>query len=342
MRRIAAVVIAVTGLFLIAVPFALRLFERAGDAEQVTERFRPMMSDEGLVQLRSDFETVKAGGTEFINDAIPRFADDLGMTDTEFAAFTEENFPNVATGVEQIPGIVDFVDPVLTTLEDDTEEFDSADSIPVGDIPITVGPWVFLGLGAALVAAGAVILRGSGSGPLVATALLSAVVVVVAPFVVRFPQKADDGEDLAAVARIGLAQDGAHAAQSATVVLDDMVIEVRGEMLPALGDALDLTDAELGAVLAEDYPAIDRLLADWDDIVPRGYALASNQQASVDDFADADALSFQTIPWLLAVPGAVALVAAGTLLLAGRRVRRIPDAAEGRVEVEPERKSISV
>jgi hypothetical protein len=318
MQRITATVVALAGLVLIAVPFGLRLFDRADDAEDTTDRFRHMMSEEGLIELRSDFETVKAGGIELIEEAAPRFARDLGMTDEEFAAFLAENFPAVALAIEEIPGVIEFVDPVIGSLEEDAEEYRSADTIPLGDLPITVGPWVFLGLGAGLLILGVVLHRRPGAGPLTVAVVLG-LTIAAAPVIVRFPQKAQDGEDVAEVARIGLSPEGADRAEFATVVLDELVIETTTEMLPALSDALGVSETRLAVVLAEEYPAVDQFLAAWDDIGPRAYSLAAKQQASVDDFADADELPFRAIPWLFAGPGFVAAAAAAAALLASRR-----------------------
>src|SRR5687767_2123551 len=129
MRRITGAIAIALGAGLIAVTIAMSLFSRTSSAERVTDRFRQMMSAEGLVELRTDFETVRGTGEELIQDLMPRLATELGMTDAELERFVEDEFPAVATGVREVPGVLVFVDPVIDTLERDADEFRAADEI---------------------------------------------------------------------------------------------------------------------------------------------------------------------------------------------------------------------
>src|SRR3954447_2159704 len=103
MRRIVAAVAVGVGAGLVAVPLVMSLFTRTTNAEQVTDRFRHMMSKEGLVELRTDFETVRGTGEELIGTALPGVAAKLGMTDAQFAGYLDVNFPAVARGVREVP-----------------------------------------------------------------------------------------------------------------------------------------------------------------------------------------------------------------------------------------------
>lgn len=322
MRRITGVIAIALGVGLIAVPFALSLFSRTAAAERVTDRFRHMMSEEGLVELRTDFETVRGTGEELIGSLLPRLADDLGMSEDELSEFLQAEFPATATGVAEVPGVLTFVDPVIDTLEADAARFRAADSIPVGDVPLTVGPWVFLGLGIAFVVVGAVVLTGTRG--MVAVALGLGVVVGAAPFVVSFPQKASDGNQVAEVARIGLSQDGADKAQYAMGVLDAMFAEIQDGLLPAVEQRLDLSPGELDELLATQFPKVRLGLERWAEIEPKGHSLADKQTASVDDFADADRIPFFALPWLLVGAGAI-LALASAAALVGPRSKRPAD-----------------
>jgi len=326
MRRITAVIVIAIGLGLIVVPFALSLFSRTRSAEQVTDRFRHMMSAEGLVELRTDFETVRGTGEELIQDLIPRLAVEFGMSEVELRRLIEEQFPAVATGVREVPAVLDFVDPVIDTLEADATEFRSADAIPVGDVPLTVGPWVFIGLGVTFVLVGVAVWTGARAG-LVAALVLGAA-VALAPFVVSFPQKASDGDHVAQVARIGLSQEGADKAQHAMVVLDQMFAEIEDDLLPAVRQRLDWSDAALHQLLADEFPRVSAGLARWSEIQPKGHSLADKQTASVEDFAEADQIPFTALPWLLVGSGAcVGSVAAVALVRTRRRVTTLATAA---------------
>jgi hypothetical protein len=330
MRRATANTALVLGAALLAVPFVLSLFPRTSAAERVTDRFRNMMSADGLIELRTDFETVRGTGEELIGELLPRLATELGVTEAEVDDLLGAEFPAVATGVREVPSVLAFVDPVITTLEADAEEFRRADAIPVGDVPVTVGPWMFLGLGVAFLAVGGLLLTGAARSSVVAALVLGAA-VAVAPFAVSFPQKASDGDHVAEVARIGLSQEGADKAQRAMVVLDAMFAEIEAELLPSLEQRLGLSESELQAFLAADFPRISEGLDRWPAIQPKGHSLADKQTASVDDFAEADRIPYTALPWLLIAAGAVLAVVAGAALF---RTPRSPTPAADQSHVE--------
>ena len=187
----------------------------------------------------------------------------------------------------------------------------------MGDVPLTVGPWVFIGLGVAFIIAGVVQLTGARSSLVVA--LLLGIAVAIAPLAVSFPQKASDGDHVAEVARIGLSQQGADKAQHAMVVLDAMFAEIENELLPAVAQRLQLTDAALRQLIATDFPKVSRGLARWSEIQPKGHSLADKQTASVGDFAEADKIPYTTLPWLLVGSGGVLAGMAGVALVQTRR-----------------------
>jgi hypothetical protein len=47
----------------------------------------------------------------------------------------------------------------------------------------------------------------------------------------------------------------------------------------------------------------------------KAFTIAAAQRAHVNDFAEADAVPFKTLPWLLIVPGIVLVVLAGIALV---------------------------
>jgi hypothetical protein len=317
MRRTAAVIAITLGMALIAVPFALSLFSRTSSAERVTDRFRHMMSAEGLVELRTDFETVRGTGEELIQGLLPRLARELGISEAELDRLIKTEFPATATGVQEVPAVLAFVDPVIDKLEADAKDFRAADSIPVGDVPLTVGPWVFIGIGVAFIIAGVFVLTGARSG--LVAALLFGLAVAAAPLAVSFPQKASDGDRVAAVARIGLSQEGADKAQHAMVVLDAMFAEIDHDLIPAMEQRLQLSDAAFRQLIATDFPKVNQGLARWSEIRLKGHSLADKQTASVGDFAAADRIPYTTLPWLLVGSGGVLAGVASAALVQTRR-----------------------
>ena len=108
MRKVVATVAVVCGLGLIAVPFALSLFDRAPAGERVTNRFRATLSNDGLHSLAANFQTMGALVDQFVHETSPALARRLHMTDRQFAAFVARDYPAVAAGVSGIPPLVAF------------------------------------------------------------------------------------------------------------------------------------------------------------------------------------------------------------------------------------------
>jgi hypothetical protein len=151
-----------------------------------------------------------------------------------------------------------------------------------------------------------------------------AAVAVAAPLALGIPGKADDARTIGDIARGGLSAQGAATAEEVVLVLDAMVEEVRGGLVPELAARLGVSTGAVDAKLARDYPAVTRFLERWDAIAagPTGFELAARQKAAVDDFADADETPVLELPWLVIGPGILLLVLSGGALAAGRLRRR--------------------
>ena len=64
MRRFAAVLAVVTGVFLIGFTFAEHLVSRSADAQTVSDRYSTLVSPNGLRALSSGFALLKSAGAE--------------------------------------------------------------------------------------------------------------------------------------------------------------------------------------------------------------------------------------------------------------------------------------
>jgi hypothetical protein len=318
MRKTVAVAAIVGGVFLVAVPFATHLFDRTRGAENTFQTMRGLVSEPGIALARRDFGTVKAGGEQFLNDAVPGIAKQLGTTPAKLDAQLQRQFPDVATGAKRIPAYLQFVGPTIDALDADRARFEDADSLPGLNLPLTAAPWMFILLGGALAGAGAYGLRSRGSRALVPVAVLAAVAVAV-PLALRIPDKAYDARAVGDIARGGLSQQGADKATEIVNVLDRFVDQVRGGLIPALAHKAGVSPSDVDAQIAHDYPAVSRFLNRWDAIAegPNGAELAAKQEAAVDDFAKADKTPVLELPWLVIGPGALLLVLAGGALIPG-------------------------
>lgn len=315
MNRVVAIVAVVAGVALIVVTLAFSLFGRAAGAERVTDTFRPAMTKQGLTVVRADFETVRAGGTQLLDQAVPTFARDLRMSPAQFNAFLAANFPAVAVAARKIPGYNAYVGGYITRLKNGRKQFEAADSLPGLGLPITATPWLFVGVGALLVLAGAVGLGAAGRLGTGAILLLG-ILMIAGPLALSLPSKASDAKKIVIVGRDGLSQQKASLAKQGAGEVDAAVRQINGELVPALAARLKTSPAALGAQLARSFPATAKFLTVWPTTLrAKAFGIAAAQQARVNDFAKADKIRFRVLPWLLIAPGILLTLLAAIALV---------------------------
>src|SRR5437588_9725397 len=109
MGRVVAVVAALMGLTLIGFALFEHLPARAGDAQKVADHYRPLMSTQGLTDLRTGFSSLKAAGAELDASALPRLRQRMGMTQAQFDAYVSTSMPGIKAFNDQAPGVVALV-----------------------------------------------------------------------------------------------------------------------------------------------------------------------------------------------------------------------------------------
>jgi hypothetical protein len=320
MRRAVAVLAIVVGVGLIALPVVESLFSRTQAGQRVLDRFRQMTSDDGFAQLTNDVGEAKASGKEVLTEFIPTFSRELGLTEAQLSAYVEENFPTVADGFQQTPAATVFITGFVSTIDENREKFLAADEIPTATLPLTTVPWILVLTGALLIGGGAAALTLQGRGPIVAIALTGAVGMVVIPLVWSLPSKASDAEDVSEVAASALNPETATKASDLNSTVDRVVTEIETRFFPALAEQLDVSMSDFSARLEREYPATTELLGHWPAILNRNNQLLAGMEASFADFEQADEVPFETLPWLVIVPGIVlTLVTALALMLPATR-----------------------
>jgi hypothetical protein len=80
-----------------------------------------------------------------------------------------------------------------------------------------------------------------------------------------------------------------------------------------------VTDAQLTATIARDYPKVAKGLAEWPSIKPGAIHLVSLQKASVADAVRMNWLAFKPLPWYIMGPRVALLLAAGAGFMIDRR-----------------------
>jgi hypothetical protein len=314
-RKLVAIAAIVVGLGLVVVDLSYSFFARANGGEHITDRFRSTMSTEGLAALDQNFATIKGLGNEFINEAAPAFAKELGMSDAEFAAFVKQNFPATGQALTAVPPAIALVDPVIPKLKASHDDFQKVDAIPGLGLPIQAVPWMLVLVAVLLIGGGvASLLAPRSKLPTIAIGLVALGMIVV-PFAMNLTAKANAADRIVKVGDVSLSRKAADTATATVQLLDKLVPEVQNQVVPALAKELHTTPAKLGATIASDYPGIAKGLQDWPKISPTAAQLAANQRASVHEAAAMDGLPFKALPWFVIAPGILLAVLAGVALL---------------------------
>ena len=309
--RIAHIAALVVGAALIVMTLALGLFGRAASGEKITDTFRATVSDRGFAQLTGNYAEIRGLGTQFVGEALPV----LGIPPAKL----RRDFPATARAVREVPGAIALVDPVIPRLAGVREDFRKVDRIPGLGMPITVLPWLLLGVGIALAGVGAAGLAGRGWA-LAAIAGLGLAMVAV-PLALGLPGKLGAGPHVVDVGKASLSQRAADTATRTVQDLDAMVPEVQYSLIPYLAARDGVTPLRETRTLAARFPAVVRGLRDWPAIREGAAALAASQEATVGDLDRLDGTPFRALTWLVVVPGALLALLAG-LALAPRRRRR--------------------
>jgi hypothetical protein len=171
------------------------LFSAGPAFERMSDGFRPAMTPVAIAQLQANLGTLEAVGPEFETKGITMVAQALGMTPEQLTAFIGQQYPDVATGLQQLPSIVAQFRGVVGVLAIEQTRFERADAIPASNLPATTIPWGLLVAGIALVGIGlTVAIRPIR--PWAVAALAVGALMVVAPLAMSLPTKASAADTM--------------------------------------------------------------------------------------------------------------------------------------------------
>ena len=314
MRRVAAVLALLVGITLIAFTFTEHLFSRSSDAEQIAQHYKPLMSAAGLADLSSGFDAVKAAGGQLGSAAEPRLQSALGLDDQAFAEYKNRELPGIAQFDAQAPGVVSLVGPVIGQMQAERADYAHSSDIPVSWLPLSSAPWLFLGVGALLVAVGAFALYRPGR-PAIVALLVVGLGIAIAPIAIGIPSKVDAAVRVTRIGRVGLAPATGQKAVGATKLFDGMADDVQTKLRPTLEQHMGV------GTFAKAFPTLAGFSDEWiASTSAKSHALSDSQVALAPTFSNADRIPLRPIPWLFIVPGiALALTAGAALVLSTRR-----------------------
>jgi hypothetical protein len=150
------------GVAVIGVTLILSVPAKAEAVDGMTNEFRPIFTEKGAAQTRDYLTTVEKMNTELTTEALPGLAKMLKVTPQELGASLGQNFPDVGSGLQQMPQILARFDDLVTKIEANVANFQKADSIPTTTSPTTKLQGQFLYPSLLLIIAGGGAALGAG------------------------------------------------------------------------------------------------------------------------------------------------------------------------------------
>lgn len=312
-KRLSLGLIVVIGLVLATFPFATHLFSKTDGTEQLTGDLRTTFTDHSLHQTRQDLDGVVAMADELQAKALPALAAALGMSNQDFQAFLDDNYPSVAAGVEELGTILPRLELLVSGLESEQSDFEKADAIPSGFLPSTVLPWLLLCVGILLAGLGALALVRGAAGTKHATlALVGSVavgtVLVATAIGLSIHAKGAAVDDLTSNLHPFFTASGAAKTRADMDAVQAMADELQADALPGLADALGMSSGEFGDFLEANFPDVAAGVARLDTVLPRFQADVDTISANVDSFGKTADIPTAGMPavtlfWWLLLPG---------------------------------------
>ncbi len=323
-RRTAGTVVAAVGVAFIASVIVNGLFSVGPAFERMADGFRPAMKPAPIGALGQDLDGLQAVTEEFSGVAVPMLSEALGMSPDEFVGFMGEQFPDVATGIDQLPAIIESFRGVVGTLDAEQQRFASADAIPTASLPATTIPWGLAVAGVALLAIGITIVVRPGRSVAVAAIVVGALLVVV-PLALSLPGKASDADTMNEHLKPVYTAELIAGADQGLAVVGAMGTQMQEQMLPALGRQLGMDEAALGSFLQDNLPSMSAAMGSMPDAMGRFTGVVETFRAHLDDYDTISGVAFVPIVWTIILGGIVAaLGGAGALFVR----RRAPGQAE--------------
>ena len=284
-------------------------------AQNVVDLVQPEMTDEGLAQHRSDFETARATFAGVRDEVLPAVADALGGTPEQLEAEVASSYLDAGKLLAEVDEIVPFAQSSLENLERQQSNFEEADSVPISGAPGWSGGIVSTALAGAL--GGAALLVARGRRLLAVVPVAGAAIVLVAlPLALRIPQKSAAAQEVldslnpgeAVVTRTENAIQTANAGEK----------ELRTELIPDMAASLGLTEAQFIDTIEREFPETAAGLAQMPEVLDRYEDRLAIRQGGAPDLRTLKDLPIAAFGWFDPIFGAVLGAMAAWIWVAAR------------------------
>ncbi len=299
-RRLPAFGVLAIGVVVLIVLFANNLFTVGTAFEELTDAFRPIMTEEAIATAEQDVAGLGAVAAEFQTDAAPSVAEALQLSPEELNTFLGTNFPSVAAGVGALPDIVPEFTGVVELLAAQQGNFESADAIPTTFLPASTVPWIILLIGIGAVVVAILMLGRTERSWLIAGVF--GVVVVAFSLLLSFLPKATAADDLNEALKPVYNEELIAASGQALGVVGAMGQEMQEDMLPALSQQLGMSPAQMGEFLGQ-FPATEAALGGLSDSLGRFQTLVTTFDSQLENYDTIKDTSLYPIALIVLVSG---------------------------------------
>ncbi|MCP4966833.1 MAG: hypothetical protein GY926_16590 [bacterium] len=315
-RRLPAFGVIAIGVIVLVVLFTNSLFSVGPAFEELTDSFRPIMTEEAIAAAEADVAGLGAVSEEFNTMLAPALAAQLQMSPEDLNAFMGTNFPAVAAGVEALPAIVPQFTDVVGLLSEQQSNFESADAIPTSSLPASSVPWIILLIGVGAIVVGILMLGNTKQAWLIAVGF--GVLVVVFNLALSFLPKSSAADDLNEALKPVYTEELVANSAEALGVVSAMGSQMQSGMLPALAEQLGLGEAEMAGFLGQ-FPATAAALEGLGDSLGRFQTMITAFDSQLDNYETIKDTSLYPIALIVLVAGLVIIVLGVWSFMAGRK-----------------------
>jgi hypothetical protein len=294
---------------------AFDAFGRAAAGERLVDAARPTVGEEGIVELRSNLDVLVVGFDE-LGRSFPVIAEELGVSEAELDERLRADYPDIAVLLEREPEIRGAFEKTVRNLESHQDDFDAADDIPVGGVPMNVVPWAMLGLAIVLGVVGFLLWRTGRRWALWVVALIG-VVLVVGTLALRIPQKSDQAADL--VDSLTFSEESAAKTREQFEVAAGFVDSVLEDFIPDLAEELGTTTEAVDQELGQRFPRLAEVRPDIQPALDRIELDVQFRETRFRDGQDVQDMPLRALPWFVVGFGVVLVAIALVALVADRR-----------------------
>jgi hypothetical protein len=315
-KRLPAFGVIAIGVVILFVLFANNLFTVGPAFEELTDEFRPIMTDEAIATAQADVAGLGAVSDEFSNEIAPAIAEALQMSPDELNVFMGTNFPAVAAGVSALPEVVTQFTGVVNLLADQQSNFEQADAIPTSNLPASTVPWIILLIGVGAVVVAIVMLGRVRQAWLIAVGF--GVLVVVFSLALSFLSKSSAADDMNDALRPVYTEELVAESAQALGVVGAMGQEMQTEMLPALSQQLGMDEAQMQAFMSQ-FPATAAALDGLGDSLGNFQTMVTAFDSQLDNYDTIKDTELYPIALVVLIGGLLIIVCGVWAFMADRK-----------------------